>query len=316
MKKLLPDQDSSDSFFFEINFIAAKAFLVFFFLILFSRLWYLQILRGQDFRKFSEKNLLKESDVYAPRGKIFDRDGHVLVENLPAYKAIITPQYTEDLEALAEDLAPALGMEAEKIVAKVKKSRRQNGRFFPVDIKMHLARDELFKVELIKLDHSGLDAQEFIRRNYPYAGQTAHVLGYVREISKHEIPRLSKKRNYKFKQKDIIGKKGLEESYDSVLRGTKGQTFVIVDAKGQQRPEDSMSAIGEILKNRPSTPGGDIYTTLDFDLQKIAYEAFEKYERVGSLVAMTQQGEILAWVSYPPFDPNIFSKKVPPKVWR
>lgn len=311
-----PGQDSNDSFFFDNNFAAAKIFLGFFFLILFSRLWYLQIINGEDFRKFSEKNLLKESDVYAQRGKIFDRDGQVLVENLPAYKAIIIPQYTTDLEALAKDLAPVLDMTEDEIIKKVKKSRRQNGRFFAVDVKLHLTRDELFKVDLIKLDHSGLDTQEFILRHYPFGGKMAHVLGYAREISKHEIPILRKKRNINFKQKDIIGKKGLEESFDTILRGKKGQTFVIVDAKGRQRSPDSMNAIGEILKNRPSSPGANIYTTLDFDLQNAAYDSFIKHERVGSLIAMTPQGEILAWVSYPPFDPNVFSKRVSPKVWR
>lgn len=317
MKKIsFPGQEGNDSFFFENNFRGAKVFLSIFFLILFSRLWYLQILNGEDFRKFSEKNLLKESDVYAPRGKIFDRDGQVLVENLPAYKAIITPQYTKDLDSLAKDLSPIIDVPVEEIIDKVNKSRKQNGRFFPVDIKLHLTRDELFKVELMKVDHAGLDTQEFILRYYPYAGESAHVLGYVREISQHELPVLRKKHNINYKQKDIIGKKGLEESYDSILRGQKGQTYVIVDAKGQQRPESSMTAIGEILKSRPAIPGADIYTTLDFELQQVAFDTFKKYERVGSLIAMTPKGEILAWVSYPPFDPNLFSTRVSPQVWR
>src|SRR5690606_8007778 len=112
--------------FFESNFRGTKFFLIFFFLILFSRLWYLQILNGDDFRKFSEKNLLKESDIYAPRGKIFDRDGQVLVENLPAYKAIITPQYTKDLNTLAKALSPVVDVPVDEIIDKVNKSRRQN----------------------------------------------------------------------------------------------------------------------------------------------------------------------------------------------
>lgn len=308
----------NDSFLFETNYKLAKIFIALFFLILVSRLWYLQIVHGEEFREFSNQNLLKSSDVYAPRGAVYDRDGTVLVENLPAYKAIIVPQYTSDLEKLATDLSPALGISVEKIIAKVKKSRRENGPFFPVDIKLHLSRDELFKVELVKLDHAGLRTQEFILRYYPFAGEVAHTLGYVREISKKDIPRLTKKYNnkVKFKQKDIIGKYGLEESFDLQLRGQKGQSFVIVDAKGQSRSQQTMSAIGEILKNVPSTPGADIHTTIDIELQKKASEAFEKFERVGSLIAMTPEGEILAWVSHPSFDPNIFSKKVSTQVWR
>jgi penicillin-binding protein 2 len=314
---LYSGSDNGDSYLFETNFKLAKLVILFFFCVLVSRLWYLQIIHGEEFRLFSNQNLLKSSDVFAPRGRVFDREGRVLVENLPAYKAIVTPQYTENLDTLAADLAPALGIEPEDIIDKVKKSRRENGPFYPVDIKLHLTRDELFKVELIKLDHAGLDAQEFILRHYPFKGQLAHTLGYVREISKGEIPLLSKqyKNKIKFKQKDIIGKKGLEETYDLYLRGEKGQSFVVVDAKGQQRSQSSLSAIGEILKNTPYKVGADIYTTLDIDLQEVASKAFEKYERVGSLIAMSPQGEILAWVSHPSFDPNIFSKRLSPEVW-
>ncbi len=318
MTKFFQSSDDSDHFDFDLNFKVAKFFILAFILILISRLWFLQIIHGEEFREFSNKNLLKSSDVYAPRGRIYDRDGKVLVENLPAYKAIITPQYTDDLEKLANDLAPALGLEPDEIISKVNKSKVQNGRFFPVDIKRHLTRDELFKVELIKLDHSGLDAQEFILRHYPYAGEMAHTLGYVREISKKEIPRLNRlyDNRIKFKQKDIVGKKGLEEAFDINLRGVKGQSFVIVDAKGQERTQRRMSAIGEILKNTPPTPGSDIFTTLDIELQQKASEAFQKMDRVGSLIAMTPKGEILAWVSYPSFDPNEFSKRLSPEVWR
>ncbi len=315
---LFDDSNEIGSFNFDRNFVAAKVFILIFILILSSRLWYLQIIHGEEFREFSTQNLLKSSDVYAPRGTIFDRDGRVLVENLPAYKAIITPQYTVDLESLAADLAPALSLEKEDIVTKVKRSRSLNGPFFPVDIKRHLTRDELFDVELVKLDHPGLQAQEFILRYYPFGPQLAHTLGYVREISKKEIPRLNElyDNKIKFKQKDIIGKKGLEEAFDINLRGRKGKSFVIVDAKGQERSQRTINAIGEILKNTPATPGEDIYTTLDIDLQKAASESFERHERVGSLIAMTPQGEILAWVSYPSFDPNVFSKRVSPEIWR
>lgn len=311
-------QQENESFLFETNFKLAKGFIALFILILISRLWFLQIIHGEEFREFSNQNLLKSSDVFAPRGRVFDRDGVVLVENLPAYKAIVIPQYTKDLESLSKDLAPALGLTPEEIVAKVKKSRIQNGPSFPVDIKLHLTRDELFTVEMIKLDHPGLITEEFILRSYPYGEEVAHTLGYVREISKKEIPILTEQyqNKIKFKQKDIIGKKGLEEAFDIDLRGKKGQSFVIVDAKGQKRSERTINAIGEILKDVPSEPGADIQLTLDIELQKTAYEVFKKYDRVGSLIAMTPKGEILAWVSNPSFDPNIFSTRVSPDIWR
>ena len=311
------DIDGEDNVQFESNFNFAVIFLIFFFSILVLRIWFLQILHGDEFRKFSEKNLFKESEIYAPRGIIYDREGKVLVENLPAYRAIVTPQYTSNLEDLAKDLATALDLQAETIIKKVKKSRKQNGPFHPVSIKQHLSRDELFKVELLKLDHTGLDAQEFILRHYPAGKIGAHVLGYVGEISKSQIPILSERRNIQFKPKDIIGKNGLEEKFDSALRGENGKAFVIVDAKGR-RPANSQfnASVSEFLKDVPAQAGTDMYTTIDNDIQKAAFDAFVKHERVGSLVAMTPQGEILAWVSHPAFDPNEFSKGVNSKIWR
>ena len=313
----LSEIEQDDVNVFETHFKLTLYFLLFFFFILMARVWYLQILQGDEFRRFSEKNLFKESDVYAPRGVIYDRDGKILVENLPAYRAIVTPQYVEDLDLLAKDLSKALNIEPKVVIKKVKRSRRQNGPFQQVSIKQHLSRDELFKVELLKLDHAGLDAQEFVLRNYPSGKIGAHVLGYVGEISKKQIPILSKRRNIPFKPKDIIGKNGLEEKFDSSLRGENGKAFVIVDAKGRSPAQNQLNeSIGELLKDVPAKPGTNMYTTIDLDLQKAAYESFIKHKQVGSLIAMSPQGEILAWISHPAYDPNQFSKGVDSKTWR
>ena len=311
------DIEQEDPNLFSTNFKLTLIFLLAFFCILLARIWYLQILQGDEFRRFSEKNLFKESDVYAPRGIIYDRDGRILVENLPAYRATVTPQYVFDLPALAKDLGKALELSSEDIIKKVKRSRRQNGPFHQVAIKQHLSRDELFKVELLKIDHSGLDAQEFILRNYPNGKVGAHLLGYVGEISKKQIPILTKRRNIRFKPKDIIGKNGLEEKFDDLLRGDNGKAYIIVDAKGRSPAESQLNkSIGELLKDLPATPGADMYTTIDSDIQKAAYESFEKHKRVGSLIAISPKGEILAWISHPAFDPNQFSKGVDTKTWR
>ena len=219
------------------------------------------------------------------------------------------------MEGVAQSLGKILKTNPQVIIEKVKKSHVKNGRFFPVDIKLYLTRDELFNIEMIKMDHPGLETQEFILRHYPYKEEIAHILGYVSEISKEELPVLRKKRNIHFKPGDIIGKNGLEESFDTHLRGEKGKTFVVVDAKGQKRPSRSISAIGE-MKTEVAISGVDIYTTLDLDIQKVSYSTFKKHNRVGSLVAMTPQGEILSWVSYPPFDPNVFSTRMKPSVWK
>ena len=318
MASYLPNQDEYDGLKLELNYRLIKIFIIGFFIVIAIRLLYLQIIQGEEYRKFSNQNLLKSMDVYAPRGKIYDRSGKVLVENLPTYKAIIIPQYADKLERMVHELATALGLKPESILRKVRRSRRQSGPFFPVDIKSHLTLDEIFKVKLIKLDYAGLDVQELILRYYPYSQKMAHTLGYIGKISKKEIQTLVNRHgdSVSFEPKDIIGKRGLERTMDFDLRGKKGQSFVVVDAKGRQRPQLKNRIAGETLKNIAYQPGADVHTTLDIEIQQIATQAFKKFKRVGSLIAMTPKGEILAWVSEPSFDPNLFSKRVSPHIWK
>src|SRR5689334_14913952 len=124
--------------------------MVAFTFVLFSgRLWYLQIITGNELREFSEKNRIKQNKITAPRGLMLDRNGKVLVENLPGFEAILSPQYIENLEAMASAIAPILNMEADKIVQKVQKSRKQNGPFSQVRLKENLSREEVFRLKRI-----------------------------------------------------------------------------------------------------------------------------------------------------------------------
>ena len=304
----------------EANYSYAKIFITFFFFILFFRLWYLQITLGKEFRQFSNKNRLKYIDVEPLRGIIYDRQNRVLAENIPSHKAVIVPQYINKnhLENMAEHLSQILGLRAEKIMEKVARSRLQNGPSFPVSIKKHLSSEEIFKVKMMKLIYSGVDVREFILRHYPHSEQLAQTLGYVGEVSKTEISLLKKlyKNKTHFKPKDIVGKQGLERALDFELRGQKGLSFVITDAKGRQKSQIKTEIINPLPKDIPPKPGLDIHTTLDLDLQQQAFLAFKKFKRVGSLIAMTPKGEILAWVSYPSFDPNLFSTGLSSKIWK
>ena len=313
----LPDENEKDRLRIKTNYHFIKLFIVLFFLIIIARLWYLQIIQGEEFRQFSNKNLLKSMNVHPIRGKIYDRHGRILAENLPAYKAVVIPQYVDKFEEMAKELGQTLNLNPRLILEKVKKSRHWNGPFVSVDIKKYLTHDEIFKTELMKLKYGGLDIQEFVLRHYPYSDKLAHTLGYVGEISKKEIPLLTKlhKNKIKFKPKDIIGKQGLERALDFELRGIKGQSFVIVDAKGRHQSKTKNHVIQPFPKDIPPKPGADIHTTLDIELQQKAFQAFKKSKQVGSLIAMTPKGEILAWISYPSFDPNLFSTGVSSKIW-
>jgi penicillin-binding protein 2 len=281
------------------------------------RLWYLQIISGNELREFSEKNRIKQNKITAPRGLMLDRDGKVLVENLPGFEAILTPQYIENLETLAKSVGPILGLEPDKLVQKVQKSRRQNGPFSQIRLKENLSREEVFRLKRMRLDTPGLEIRESIVRFYPLHENGAQLFGYVSEISKRQIPLLNDlyKGAMRFEQGDIIGKSGLEENLEKDIRGTDGISFIQVDAHGREAVTRTPNIYGEQIKDQVPSHGNNAVLTLDRDIQEVAFKSFLTANRIGALVAMKSNGEILAWVSTPSFDPNEFATGISPTTW-
>ncbi len=282
-----------------------------------SRLWYLQIIKGTELREFSEKNRIKEIKLTAPRGLVFDREGRILIENLAAYDAVILPQYVEDLERTSKALSEAIGMESDKILQKVHKRRKQMGPFAIVKVKENLTLDEVFRVQMLRIDYPGVEVRENIIRSYPLGPNGAQLFGYVAEISKKQLPILNQqfKEKFNFEQGDLIGKSGVEELRDIELRGRDGYSFIQVDAHGRELAPTDNKILGQQVKDIEATPGHNIQLTIDRDLQEVAYKSFTDLERTGAIVAMKSNGEILAWVSTPSFDPNEFSKGISPELF-
>lgn len=289
-------------------------------LILFSRLWFLQIIEGRELREYSEKNRLKENRIPAPRGLILDREGRILVDNTMGFDATITPQYATQLEKTANSIHSIIGLAPEKIIEMVKSSRRKNGPFMPVDLKENLTLDDVYRLKMLRIDHPGLNVQEKVLRYYPLEQNGAQLFGYVGEISKRQMENLNKKRNspIPFQQGDIIGQSGIEEVWDPRLRGRDGLDFIEVDAHGRESTKD-ISQFTE-LKPQKETPGHNIVLTIDKDIQEAAYRAMTEQKdatgvRIGAVVAMKTNGEILAWVVTPTFNPNKFANGISPEVW-
>lgn len=282
-----------------------------------SRLWYLQIIKGTELREFSEKNRIKEIKLTAPRGLIFDREGRILVENLAAYDAVILPQYIEDLERTTKALSDAIGVESDKILQKIQKKRKQMGPFAIVKIKENLTLDEVFRVQMLRIDYPGLEVRENIIRSYPLGPNGAQLFGYVAEISKKQLPILNRqfKDKFTFEQGDLIGKSGVEELKDIELRGRDGYSFIQVDAHGRELVPTDNKILGQQIKDIEATPGQNIQLTIDRDLQEVAYKSFTDLQRTGGVVAMKSNGEVLAWVSTPSFDPNEFSRGISPEIF-
>jgi penicillin-binding protein 2 len=285
-----------------------------------GRLWHLQIIQGQELRKYSERNRVKEVKILAPRGLMLDRNGEVLVDNLTGFEATISPQYAKDLERTAEAVAEALQLDAAEVVEEVKRSKRQNGPFRAVKIKDNLSMDEVFRLKILIWDHPSLRVRETIVRHYPLKGIGAQLFGYVSEISKSQIEKFNNQFSgkFQFEQGDIIGKQGLEQEWEAEIRGFDGLDFVEVDARGRQALTDTPTFLG--FESFPETPGNNLVLTIDKDLQLAASKAMDQEDkigpRIGGLVAVKDNGEILAWVNKPSFDPNIFATGISSAKWR
>jgi len=291
--------------------------IIFTFLTFTTRLWYLQIIEGTELREFSEKNRFKQIKNQAPRGLMLDREGKVLVENRPGFEAVLNPQYVENINDVAEVIGPILGLEKEKLIQKYERSSKINGPYAQVKLKDNLSRDELFRLKRIRLDTPGLEVREVVLRSYPMRENGAQLFGYVSEISKKQIPVYNQlfKGKFIFEQGDIVGKSGLEEVLEKEIRGADGMQLLQVDAHGRETSSQTLNLYSEQVRELESIPGYSTVLTIDKSLQEIAYKHFTLQQRIGGVIALKSNGEVLAWVSSPSFDPNEFALGISPQVW-
>jgi penicillin-binding protein 2 len=295
-------------------FYAAIAFT---FVVVVIRLWVLQILQGNELREFSEKNRIKQIKISAPRGLMLDRDGKILVENHAGFEAVISPQYIENLDALSEAVAPIISMESARLKQRIERSRRQNGPFAQIKIKENLNHEEVFRLKRIRLETPGLDIRQSVVRYYPLAENGAQLFGYVSEISKRQIPVYNQlyKGQIEFEQGDIIGQTGLEEVLERDIRGEDGIQFLQVDAFGREATTNTPNIYGEQISDKDPVPGSNVVLTIDKDVQEAAFKSFVDNQRIGALVALKSDGEVLAWVSAPGYNPNDFARGIGSQLW-
>jgi penicillin-binding protein 2 len=282
----------------KIAFFQYLTVAVFFFLL--AGFWDLQIRNPELYYQRAEQNRIKSTPVLAARGKILDRDGRVIVDNHSSYSAIISRDTLreEDLKPIAE----GLNLDYEALVNRVQHFR--NPKYVPIVIKEELTPGEVAFVESHRDPDTfpELDLIVAQRRFYPKDGLAAHVVGYVGEISDIE---LNNEEFAKFHPGDIIGKEGIEKQYNDVLMGTDGKRQVEVDNLGNER---------QLLDSKPDIPGKSLELTIDLDLQVVAELAMEN--KRGAVVALDPRtGEILAMVSRPAFDPNMFAGRIRTRDW-
>ena len=270
------------------------------FLFLITGFWNLQVQNPQMYNEQAERNRIRQLPIPAPRGKILDRDGRVIVDNHSSYSLILTRENlkTEHLRSIAD----GLNLDYDDLAARV---RRYTARpkYDPITIKEELTPAELAFVESHRDFFPEMELIHAQRRLYPQNGFAAHVIGYTGEISEEELdsPDFAK-----YNQGAVIGKFGIERQYNDTLMGVDGERQVVVDNRGKTREE---------LANKEAIPGKDLQLTLDLDLQAVAELAMEG--KNGAVVAMDPRtGEVLAMVSRPTFDPNKFAVRIKSSDWR
>lgn len=283
------------------------------FLLILARLWYLQLYKGNLFLRHSLENQLRKEVVKAPRGMIFSRDNQLLVNNVPRLDLVIVPQYFKHREAVFKKLSGIMHLSVESLMRRYKKGGGQE-RFRAITIKKNLSPEEVARIETESFDLPGVQVRTFISREYSDKEVGSHVLGYISEISKQQLPKYRKRDHVNYKLGDFIGQDGIEQEFDGKLRGVDGYEFMEVDALGRMKRHLSDSDLFKGINNIDSEPGKNIRLTLDRDLQLEAYKALEGKE--GSAVAVdVRTGEVLAMVSRPAYDPTKFSEGLTAKYW-
>jgi penicillin-binding protein 2 len=270
-------------------------------LVLLSGLWRLQVVGAQNYRNLAEQNRIRKVPILAPRGRLFDRDGRLLVDNYPSISCFLVNEQGRDLLADFPMIARGLDMTVDQLQATLDHYKAAP-KYQPIPLKLDITPDEEEFIEAHRDELPELETVDEQRRLYPRNGFAAHLIGYVGEVSDDM---LNDPRYAYYEPGDVVGKSGVEQTYDQLLRGQDGSQDLIVDSHGRQ--------VG-VLGREPAVPGQALRLTIDLDIQKAAEEAMG--DRNGALVAMDPHtGEILALVSHPSFDPNKFSVRIGREDW-
>ncbi len=271
------------------------------FLVLAYRLWQLQVMQSDEYTMQAEKNRIRNVPILAPRGKIFDREGRIIVDNYPSSSALLLRDTTRDLNADADAIAQGLYLNADEVRQRIKRFSSMP-QYQPMILKEDITPDDLAFIESHKNELPELETITAQRRLYPRNGFMAHLIGYVGEISEDM---LNQPQFDLYNIGDVVGISGVEKQYNGILMGKNGSQRTVVNSHGREVSR---------LDESPAVAGKSLKLTLDLDLQIAAEEAIEG--KNGAIVAMNpHNGEILAMVSRPTFDPNDFTVKISREEW-
>src|ERR1700728_671027 len=294
----MPGRDDKVS---EFRVTAAQYMILGIFLVLAYGLWKLQVMENGYYASAAEKNRIRNVPILAPRGKILDREGRIIVDNYPSFSALLLRDSSRDLNADADLIAQGLHLDPTEVRTRIRHFASMP-QYQPIFLKEDITPDELAFIDAHRNELPELDTIVAHRRLYPRNGFLAHLIGYVGEVSEDM---LNQPQFELYNQGDVVGVSGVERQYNNALMGQNGARRAVVNSHGRE--------IG-LLGETAAVPGKQLKLTIDIDLQIAAEEAMEG--KNGAIVAMDPKtGEILAMVSRPTFDPNDFAVRVSRDEW-
>ncbi|MEO8382312.1 MAG: penicillin-binding protein 2 [Acidobacteriota bacterium] len=296
---------------FRINAILWAIVAAFVFLA--GSFWFVQGVQAEKYRGLSEANALREIEIPPKRGLIMDRHGKILADNQPAYRlqvdrVVMKPLLKADKkrrDKLIAFLSQVLNKPPLEMLARWDKETKGTPFTEPFTVGEDVSMSQVASVQAQSIAFPELNVVPVQRRNYPYGTMAAHVLGFIGEVNERDM-----KQNRDLEQGQLIGKRGVELMYDQYLRGRGGAEYWEYDADGRRLSE-------YVPAKKQPVPGDNIYLTLDFELQRRAEQYFVENEMVGSAVVLDpRNGEVLAMVSSPAYNPNVYSRRFAPDVYK
>lgn len=305
MHDLIKDQSAERRLLFRRGAIAGL-FMLALFGVLAGRLAHLQVNSYQHYMTLSQENRIKLVALPPPRGLIYDRNGVVLAENRPSFRLALTPEEVKDIDATLAQLAEIIDL-SEADISRFRELLSRTRRFEEIPLKLRLTEEDVAQLAVNRHRFPGVEVQAQATRYYPLGEVAAHAIGYVGRINAQELQRLTEQgRAADYSGSSHIGKLGIEHYYQDLLHGSVGVEKVETNALGR---------VIRTLERTPPVPGSDIHLSLDIRLQQAAEEALGDY--TGAIVAIAPKtGEILAFVSQPNYDLNLFVNGIDIETYR
>ncbi|HEY0634992.1 MAG TPA: penicillin-binding protein 2, partial [Gammaproteobacteria bacterium] len=289
--RMLKDPQRESHLFRQRSIVAAFG-VALLLLLLLVRLFYLQVVRHEHFATLSTNNSVNVIPLAPTRGLIYDRNGVLLAENVPTFSVELIPEAVPDIEQTLLDIAALINV-SDSDLTRFRQELKRRRRFEEIPLRFRLSEEEVALLAVNRYRLPGVEVNSRLTRYYPLGTLTAHSVGYVGRISEEELKNLDEA---KYSATSHIGKVGVEKAYEALLHGQVGFQQVETNARGR---------VLRIIDNTPPVPGQNLHLNIDIRLQRVAEEAFAG--EWGALVAVDpSNGAVLALVSLPSFDPNLF----------